>query len=619
MKRIFRFLLTACAVSALAVSCDFVLPDKDDDYKGAAAETGAQVYFSNENSTSMSLSPTATSFKVKVDRIETSSALSVGILADVPTTEVGTPYFDVPSTVSFAAGQSETELEVAFDPEVLGFDNKQTLTLSISDKTVTTPYGSDQMSFTVNVPAPWKSIGKGKITDNWWPMGTSEIEIMQNEVDPSQFKLVKPFGSTESPVIKVLKPGDTLEGVTITKSDLVYFDDIYLVYYSNYDAVIYICHPSGWSSMKDESKWTYSHVMEYQENGLPARIQIAGMYYMYGVGGWNNSQADGNCYIDFPGYEPKDFTFSMTREGTFYDLDEKPYAVAGISFGPEPGAASDIAYIAAACVKTADQSEALNAVLNGEVETVTVNGDGSVNLPMSGESGDYTIIAVAYDENGEAQEYMAATFEYFAPGASNPWESIGFCPYTEDIVGPWFGADVLTYYVEVLKNTEKPGMYRMVHPYGADYPYNDEGDYDTATHYFEINATDPDAVWFDDQNLGVDWSYGTMHAYSLYYAYISNGYTPEQCAAYAGKLADGKITFPTKALYVYDTGGNSNYANTNGKFCLDLSSPLAERPESSTSAAPAAVRSMFASNTGLMRPHSRGIGVNRTKGQPQQF
>lgn len=582
-------------------SCDLVnFSANESDYVPATPETGAQVYFYNTNATSVSLDGSATSFDILVGRQNTDEAINVPIKV----TGNEEMLLSIPASVSFAAGQAEAALPVSYDLKTLGYDHQVSFTVALASEMQTTSYGLSELSMTAVIPAPWTSLGTGTITENWWALGSSAVEIFQNDIDPNQFKLVNPFNRTNSnTVITLLQPGDVLSGVTVTMSGLVNFEDFYIDVYSGYGDV-YFLHPSRFSSLSAESNWTHSKVLDYQENGLPGRIQLAPYCYIFGVGGWNNINNDGICIIDFPGYAPKDFTFTMSREGTFYDLDEKPYSVAKIGFGTEETTSSDIAYVAAACVLTDDADKALNALLEGEVEPVIVEADGTVNLPMSGESGYYTIIAVAYDENDEAQEYMYETFEYYAPGSSNPWESIGFCKYTDDIVGPWFEADPVTYYVEVLKNTENPGMYRMVHPYGPDYPYNEEGDYDTATHYFEIDATDPDAVWFGDQNLGVDWSYGTMHAYTLYY--------PGQSTANAGKLAEGKITFPAKSIIVYDDS-SWNYANANAAFCLDLNNPLPERPESSE-AAPSSVRSSkVSSSAGAKRLHSHKVGFNRNK------
>lgn len=131
------------------------------------------------------------------------------------------------------------------------------------------------------------------------------------------------------------------------------------------------------------------------------------------------------------------------------------------------------------------------------------------------------------------------------------WAAYGKCEYTDDIVGSLFGADPVTYEVEVEK-TEGFDVYRLVDPYGSVFPYNEPGDYRLGVKWV-IDARDPNAVVFDRTKLGVDWGYGEMEAAVL---------SP-------GKMVNKVITFPERGLVVYDADGGY-YANNNGAFKLDL-------------------------------------------------
>ncbi len=52
--------------------------------------------------------------------------------------------------------------------------------------------------------------------------------------------------------------------------------------------------------------------------------------------------------------------------------------------------------------------------------------------------------------------------------------------------------EVPTYMVEVEESMTQPGLYRLVNPYGAAFPYNEPGDYDADNNYYlTINAVDP--------------------------------------------------------------------------------------------------------------------------------
>jgi len=80
-----------------------------------------------------------------------------------------------------------------------------------------------------------------------------------------------------------------------------------------------------------------------------------------------------------------------------------------------------------------------------------------------------------------------------------PWKSIGECKYTDGLISSLYNVDPLTYLVEVEESMTQPGLYRVVNPYGADYPYNEPGDYDPDNNYYlTINATDPTKVYLEE-------------------------------------------------------------------------------------------------------------------------
>lgn len=134
------------------------------------------------------------------------------------------------------------------------------------------------------------------------------------------------------------------------------------------------------------------------------------------------------------------------------------------------------------------------------------------------------------------------------------WESLGIGLLSDDAVAPLYQAEIPTFEVEILENTDTPGLYRVKNAYTSDYPYNEPGDYDDTRNYFlEVDATNPEAVSIAKQALGVDWGYGMMYIES-----ISDG-----------TLADGIISFPTKGMAIYDDDG-AYYANQNGEFQIVL-------------------------------------------------
>lgn len=164
----------------------------------------------------------------------------------------------------------------------------------------------------------WVPLGIAKFTDNFWFGESVYCQAYQNAFTPHLFRLENPFralceqwGIAPSEdcgkyiEVTVLQPGDVQSDVKITQKDLVYFPEVNTgYYYSRYDADIVIRHPGIVSATyKNEAYWTHNKVLTYQSNGLPAKIQLAPQYYMYGVGGFNQTQADGAILITFPGVE----------------------------------------------------------------------------------------------------------------------------------------------------------------------------------------------------------------------------------------------------------------------------------------------------------------------------
>ncbi|MGM9747498.1 MAG: hypothetical protein ACI3ZN_01745 [Candidatus Cryptobacteroides sp.] len=207
-------------------------------------------------------------------------------------------------------------------------------------------------------------------------------------------------------------------------------------------------------------------------------------------------------------------------------------------------------------------SEEVLAQING------VGGYASVMANLS-EATSYTFVVWA--TNGKQDKYLA--YEYSTEKYPEVWKSLGTGSYTDDIIGPVFGADPITYEVEIEESEETPGKYRLVNPYCEAFPYNEEGDWDASQDWpLIIYCDNPDQVYIPMQYTGCDWGYGNMTIVSYaYYMIQYNGATADQVADTFGSLKDGVITFPTKAILA-GFGGKLYYGNTNGAFKVVLPS-----------------------------------------------
>ena len=538
------------------------------------------------------LDPEATSFSVTLNRVDTSDDLSVNLTLTSDDGEDISGLYSVPASVSFAAGKNTTSVNIGYNPADMEYDDFKNVTLSVADASYTTPYGPSSYSFSVGVPAPYRSLGIGYFTDNvveptYGLEGACEVEIMQNELNPNQFRIMHPydeivalvegmggtvFATDEYIEVTVMQPGDNLSGIQITQPDLVYFTPTstgVTIFSDVPDAATEIWHPAHFGgSYAAEEAWTHSRVTAYQDNGLPGIIQLAPMYYVPSIGGGSSQITNDNIVvIQFPGYVQTDYSVSVNYTGAFVSSDGESFAMGNVTLG------EDVANAKVAVVEGDNGDNALNLVLSGAVETVDITESGEVRVPCV-YSGDCTMIVVAYDAEGNIQNYAYDTFNY----ALNPgeWRTIGNGLYTDYVLAPWFLSDAdgnpapaPTYSVQVQENIENPGVYRVMNPYHPDnYYYQISGGsgYDESNDYhIVIDAHDPDAVFIQSQPIGIDGGYldqamtqrfGLISVLTVGGMYIDGGNdfeTVKSRGLINGKLENGVVTFAPRELLMGGT------------------------------------------------------------------
>ena len=538
----------------------------DDDYSWASV-SGDQVYFSSQLGSSVDLEDNGSSFTIPLKRINTSNSVTIQLESEIDSVAQANGIFSVPTSVSFDAGSDVANIVINYDRSKLEYDDYYPFTLKIaeSDMASSTPYGLTSYSFQAGVPAPLKLLGRGTFADNFWFEETSEVLIYQNTLNPNEFRIMDPFGpmyskldENKSPyaTIRVLQPGDVVRGVNITKSGLVFFDDLCTGYYhSSYSADVYLLHPSRFTSMADESYFLKSKVTGWQENGLPGQIQLAPYYYMFGVGGWNNTGEDDVVVITFPGYVPLDLSSSLSYLGIFTNPQQEVFAMATTELG---GDVKDARIVIVP--QDADAEAVADAIAAGELEATPVE-NGTIYIPIpEGMSGKLQMVLVVINE-GEVKSMNTAAFEYFG-GGKNPWESLGKGLMTDNLFITMYSPDgenyydPMTYEVEILENTDEPGLLRVVDPYKSA---AEAFEYDAyTTTYLEVNAKDPEGVYIELQATGVDDGDGMTYVGS-YGAYMMQKYDFETLkkSGYYGTLVDGVITLPS--FEVKDDDGNVQY------------------------------------------------------------
>ncbi|MDE7473928.1 MAG: hypothetical protein K2M68_10145 [Muribaculaceae bacterium] len=177
--------------------------------------------------------------------------------------------------------------------------------------------------------------------------------------------------------------------------------------------------------------------------------------------------------------------------------------------------------------------------------------------------------------------------------------SVAYFPWV-DLVGPngeefgIYGEDIILsmyrfnglespfrYEVKIQSSPAVKGLYRVINPYAPEYCLLAEVyDYDASTnHYMYFNAADPNKVFLCNEKgeptddpyytgLTIQAEYGECFAIGYYnYALAQTG-DESKAVPYAGKLSNGVVTFPAKALLVGESEDPEGlyYGNSNSNF-----------------------------------------------------
>jgi hypothetical protein len=413
--------------------------DDDAKYTPAEQEPGAQVYFPSTNSSSVSLSTANTSFNVIVNRVVTDEATTV------PVTVTGNDegYYTVPSSVSFAQGESTATLAVSYDPEVVGYDNYTSLTFTLASE-YTTEYGMSSYTVKVGIPAPWKSLGQCTFVEDFLTTfyGIENIaynvEIQENMLQPGYFRLVNAFGEA----YPYNDPGDWDDS-----------QDWYLeIHAEDPDGVYMSVQETGmaWSygmftvgslagyyierqgkTLEEMKAAGYTGTYKDGIITFPTKTMLVGMAD-YNNGGLYTANTNGAFKVVMPGVVLADYSVEVAYAGKYTNAaGEDAGVIANLN-----SVGADVDFVRLAVVPGTDTDYAYEAARSENVDVVDVDpstAQALVPFTEAPEDGKYTLIAISYSGK-VAQEASYATFKYVSSGeAAETWTAqyVGNYTYTQ--------------------------------------------------------------------------------------------------------------------------------------------------------------------------------------------
>lgn len=544
--------------SAIALSFGVLTSCSDkDNYEPGENVSGAQVYFPSTVQTQYTLTSSNNTFTVTVARVNDSETVTVPVTVTPQPGNTNTDAFTFPGSVSFNAGEKTANFIVTYNIAEVSYDAVQQFELKIDD-TATTPYGAQSIVITAEYPSPWTLLGTGTYTDNYdWVSeeegATTKVRYYRNDLDPDLFRVNNPYKwDTEAEPeeyfqFRLLHPGDTYLGQTIPSDfdvTIVGYSDFVVEYNTSYNADMWLLFPGRLSSMTDPSTWVYNYVVDWQDNGLPGEIHLSPMYYMFGVGGYNQTTTEPITMV-FPGYNPVDASVAVTYNGMLHKPDESLEVIAYIELG------ADVTEAKVAVVPgSAPSADDVADIQSGAIESMSVTTSGEVKVPFdsSNPDGKYSVVVVSY-YGEEARSYDYATFSYTA-GTPETWTLVGEGLYTylefwETNLG--LEPEVL----ELYESDTTPGKFKITHwmnDQDFKFTVNDAG----VIYVLEEQNTGVTSggaeIWVDDFTLWGTGAQGELEDGVYYFAVIYYNSVSGSYYAY-GYESFEPVTAGTKASY----------------------------------------------------------------------
>lgn len=545
MNKLYKLFTATMVVATVA---GFASCSDDDDYVPAVMPGNAQVYFSNAQESTVNIVEDQTEFDVLVLRQDTEGELTVNIQANDPS-----GIFTIPSTVTFADTEATANLHITYDFADIEGNVRYPISLKIDEKDATL-YGDASTSFVV-LYAPWKSIGECKYTDglisslyNADPL-TYLVEVEESMTQPGLYRVVNPYGAD----YPYNEPGDydpdnnyylTINATDPTK---VYLEESPTgCNWGNGEFIFYSIAGLRLAQGNPAAAEGYYGTVKDGVITFPKGSLLGAM----GTDGWYTCNANGKFKLVLPGGVDGDYSVSAPLAGIIDYVGGVKKAVVEVTMG------KDVKTVKVAVVPGADTDAAVEGIESESLEGVVSLGYSETAQTADftlGEEGTYSIVAVAYDKEGGAQETYTTLISYYD---NDNWTSLGDGEYSDGLLLPRLeGFEPTSWEATIQQHKDKSGLYRVLQPY---WPFDDVAD-----GALVIDATDPDHVYVPFASSGVEVD-GILGWYSDAAMYIDNGYTIEDIVAAGaeigfGTMADGIITIPAGAAGILFDGDMSSF------------------------------------------------------------
>lgn len=437
-----------------------------DNYDMAAVPTTEQVYFSNESASEILLEDGQSTVEIEVSRVKTEGSLTVNLTA-VDTTEA--KLFSIPSSVTFADGEATAKVPVTFTFSSLVADNPYALDLTLMAETCA--YGDAQKQVVIKY-APWSEwaplgwdypadiagMASGQFAA-WeaayaaYAAGGYENDALIVDGDLPAYTYAQYMSGTYAqptfmrqsmlePAKRQIMLYDWFNGVNlvidwntetgmfaIAKQNTGYYQSTYSEYVFVADTYTYWKDIRGDETIKPEDR-----PCSYDEEAGRFTFDVT---YFISQGYFGT----GKEYLQLPGYVQKDYNVGIVDNGAYQSTK-----LLGEVFSMTLGAdLSKIQYAAFAGELTDEEIAAkADGMFAGDIECTTTSESGT-KVVLVDDKGDYTLVVVPYDAEGNRLETMTVAFTVLPPSGEKTYTAL----YTGDFTyTQWFTYDDGTPYVD---------------------------------------------------------------------------------------------------------------------------------------------------------------------------
>ncbi len=492
---------TVMAMLGLAVSLTSCSEDK---YAEGAQSPG--VYFADNAPAKVEIPLNGSSFDVVVYRTSVDAPSSYKLTLSDPS-----GLFTAPGVVNFNDDAVATTVTVSFNSADIVTDQAYPITLTVEGASI---YGSESYSFTAMRanPIESESLGLGYYTYSLFWNGYSNTEVVKswNPATPNnQTFTVDTWGAigvsfniNVPDVTNVDADGNTLALVPCqyTGHDEGDYGQVWVA-----DMYSYFVDVMGRPDLAGD----YADSYFTPERGL---FTLHLIYYIPFYGEGTSYFAEGIETLQLEGYP--DYGISVEYLGTMM----KPSGAYAVNAKITPN--EDVAKFQTVLVAGKDPNLGIQAILGGAegVQEFTGNAEVVAEYPVE-EGGVYTVVAISFDENGEAAELAYASFELLI-GAPE-YEKAGVATYVDGFIAPGFGKSGIPYEVPLLKSTENANIFYLEGPYTQKgfpiYANNENSD----IYRVAFDLTNPEIVlvpqqesgFVDTRNFGGMVEIGNLEAY----------------------------------------------------------------------------------------------------------